>query len=224
MKNVLPKALASVALIACAGAAQAAYQDIAVNGDFETGDFTGWAQFPGSGGAAQQQISSDNPSSGSFSAHLTELNPAANLIKQANLLPGAWTEGQQVDITFDLRGTAVAGAVLFAELFTELGGGVEGVSKQEFLGGGPLFPNSDPEVWTSYSYSGTVGPDPLGGITLQFAVACAPIEDCNADYFIDNVTIFADVDVSEVPVPAAAWLFGSALLGLAGISKRKKTA
>ena len=27
--------------------------------------------------------------------------------------------------------------------------------------------------------------------------------------------------VSEVPVPAAAWLFGSALLGLAGIKRKK---
>ena len=30
-------------------------------------------------------------------------------------------------------------------------------------------------------------------------------------------------DVSAVPVPAAVWLFGSGLLGLVGISKRKKT-
>ena len=29
-------------------------------------------------------------------------------------------------------------------------------------------------------------------------------------------------DVAEVPLPAAAWLFGSALLGL-GFAKRKKT-
>jgi len=30
------------------------------------------------------------------------------------------------------------------------------------------------------------------------------------------------VGVGEVPVPAAAWLFGSALLGLAGIKKRRR--
>jgi hypothetical protein len=27
---------------------------------------------------------------------------------------------------------------------------------------------------------------------------------------------------SAVPVPAAAWLFGSALLGLAGVSRKRK--
>jgi len=32
------------------------------------------------------------------------------------------------------------------------------------------------------------------------------------------------VEVSEVPVPAAVWLFGSGLLGLVGIARRKKVA
>ena len=38
------------------------------------------------------------------------------------------------------------------------------------------------------------------------------------NFFVD------DVSISAVPVPAAAWLFGSGLLGLAGISRRKKAA
>ena len=29
-------------------------------------------------------------------------------------------------------------------------------------------------------------------------------------------------DVSAVPVPAAAWLFGSGLIGLLGVAKRKR--
>jgi hypothetical protein len=32
------------------------------------------------------------------------------------------------------------------------------------------------------------------------------------------------VGVSAIPVPAAAWLFGSGLLGLIGVARRKKTA
>lgn len=37
-----------------------------------------------------------------------------------------------------------------------------------------------------------------------------------------NNTVFAVWTVAEVPVPAAAWLFGSALVGLAGAAGRKR--
>lgn len=42
-------------------------------------------------------------------------------------------------------------------------------------------------------------------------------------YSQDNVT-FSNLIVSAVPVPPAVWLFGSGLLGLVGIARRKKTA
>jgi len=32
-----------------------------------------------------------------------------------------------------------------------------------------------------------------------------------------------DITTSVVPVPAAAWLFGSGLLGLVGVARRKKS-
>ncbi len=43
-------------------------------------------------------------------------------------------------------------------------------------------------------------------------------------YKTDNISTWAvqTGDVSAVPVPAAVWLFGSGLLGLAGIARRKK--
>ena len=40
--------------------------ELAVNGGFETGDFTGWTQFPT--GPGQQTIDNVNPSSGTYSA------------------------------------------------------------------------------------------------------------------------------------------------------------
>jgi hypothetical protein len=222
LKNVRTKLAVSVALSLAAGSAQALYQDIAVNGGFENGDFSGWVQFPGSLGAAGQQITTANPASGTYAANLTEPAPAANIIKQANLLPGAWTPGQQIDISFAIRGSAAIGGVFFAELFSEIDGG--GTSASVILGGGPLFPNGDPDVWTTYNFSGFAGPDTSGGITLQFNAACGADIGCVSDYFIDNVTIFADVDVPAIPVPAAVWLFGSGLLGLVGIARKKKVA
>lgn len=40
----------------------------------------------------------------------------------------------------------------------------------------------------------------------------------------DNDYAFAGINISVVPIPAAAWLFGTALIGLVGFSKRRKTA
>ncbi len=48
-----------------------------------------------------------------------------------------------------------------------------------------------------------------------------------AGYAIDNLTFATDLNgynPNPVPVPAAVWLFGSGLLGLAGASRRKKSA
>ncbi|MEH6591279.1 MAG: VPLPA-CTERM sorting domain-containing protein [Halioglobus sp.] len=41
------------------------------------------------------------------------------------------------------------------------------------------------------------------------------LDDSASTIFLDNVA------VSQVPVPAAAWLFGSALIGLAGIKRKR---
>lgn len=38
---------------------------------------------------------------------------------------------------------------------------------------------------------------------------------------LDNGVYTGFAEVSEVPIPAAAWLFGSAFIGLAGIKRKK---
>lgn len=45
-------------------------------------------------------------------------------------------------------------------------------------------------------------------------------DNYNTDWSMSNRT--ATLTVSSVPVPAAAWLFGSGLLGLIGVARRKK--
>jgi hypothetical protein len=60
-------------------------------------------------------------------------------------------------------------------------------------------------AWGSVNSSAVTG--------IQFVVTGVQ----NMDSIIDNVT-------AVVPVPAAVWLFGSGLLGLIGIARRKKTA
>jgi hypothetical protein len=212
--------MAGAAVLLCSAVSQAAVIELAVNGGFETGDFSGWTQFPGSLGASGQSVVSGNASTGGFSARLTEPAPAANIIKQANLYPGAFTPGQTIFISFDYRGTASAGGVLFAELFSELSGG--GTSSSVILGGGPLFPNANPNTWTSVSFQGVAGPDTSGGITLQLNAACGAGAGCIADYFVDNISVMADV--APVPVPAAAWLFATGILGLVARARRRLAA
>jgi hypothetical protein len=214
LKNILAKTMLSAAILATATTAQAVVQDIAVNGDFETGDLTGWTLFPGSLGTAGQTIVAGNPGS---AVNLNEPNPAANIIKQANLLAGSWVGGETVDIQFDMKGSAGIGGVLFVEFFNELDGGGVGP------GSGILAVIGNPNAnWTTYNYSTVANASATGGITLQFNSTCGADAGCFADFTIDNVSIMADV--AAVPVPAAAWLFGSALIGLSGIARKKKSA
>ncbi|MFK8013820.1 MAG: hypothetical protein AB8G17_00085 [Gammaproteobacteria bacterium] len=206
------KQLTAVAatMVLCSTAAHGV--ELATNGGFETGDFTGWEQFPNAG---TQTISTFNPSTGTYAVNLdaTSDNPTNTLIKQANVGIGIVSAGQEVTISFDARGTTANGGVIFAEFFSEIDGG--GVSATEILGGAPLALNADPEVWSSFSYTVFAGPDVSGGITLQLAAICGAVTGCTSDVFFDNVSI------TTVPVPGAVWLFGSAL-GLLGFAKRRK--
>jgi hypothetical protein len=54
------------------------------------------------------------------------------------------------------------------------------------------------------------------GANVEFFIADGPN---GYEYSGDN---FGGISLSTVPVPAAAWLFGSGLIGLIGIARRKK--
>ncbi len=68
--------------------------------------------------------------------------------------------------------------------------------------------------------TGIVGIDKLS-ISFFSAASRAGSAYSNATVHFDNVSVDT---TSPVPLPAAAWLFGSGLLGLIGFSKRKKAA
>lgn len=87
-----------------------------------------------------------------------------------------------------------------------------------------------PGSTTSYDTMTLSGSDNfILGLTIDSGtnwIADTGYTDLGGGFF--NVQ-FADgtvlqVDVQVVPVPAAAWLFGSGLIGLAGIARRKKIA
>ena len=173
-------------IVAVGGGGTGTPGELATNGDFETGDVSGWEQFLQTGSSFT--ASTNNPKSGSFSGNLVadfsagSGGPVDAVIKQANLLPAQ--PNTQYVISFDIRGAASVGGVFFVEFFSELSGG--GTSKAEIITGGP-HPLSD--NWTSYSYTVLTGSNVDGGITLQLKSSCGPVGGCLVDVFFDNVSI-----------------------------------
>lgn len=76
----------------------------------------------------------------------------------------------------------------------------------------------------SYAFLPTISATVEGPIVLNFPLSITGTdissgEAINYGYTESTQTITA---ISAVPVPAAAWLFGSGLMGLVGVARRKK--
>ena len=64
--------------------------------------------------------------------------------------------------------------------------------------------------------------------TLHHTYSCISVSSCNPDSFVYNSVSYWPDDpavgvflVRVVPIPAAVWLFGSGLIGLIGVARRK---
>ncbi|MFT5242772.1 MAG: hypothetical protein ACI8QQ_000694 [Psychroserpens sp.] len=164
--------------------------NLAVNGDFETGNTSGWTTFVDAAGASFR-ASTTQPKAGSYSGNLVADFGAGNggavdaVVKQANLGSGGTvTPNTEYIISFDLRGAAGEGGDFFVEFFSELSGG--GVSKAEIVTGRP---HPTPAAWTKYIYTVRTGSDVSGGITLQLKSSCGPVNGCLVNVFFDNVSV-----------------------------------
>lgn len=170
--------------------------ELTINGDFETGDISGWTDYSAANNGTFAATTQE-ANGGAWSGHLVSSVPAAGgspsfpVVKQANLGIGTVTPNSSVTISFDLLGSlAGVGGVVFAEFFSELSGG--GTSSSEMLGGGPLIPaasNDWTAGWVSYSFTTTTGADVSGGVTLQLKTDCGANPGCIVNAFFDNVSV-----------------------------------
>lgn len=78
------------------------------------------------------------------------------------------------------------------------------------IGGFPLLAGA-----SGTDINGTPNAAPISGSPMMDG----PFAGANASFDITSMTV---TQIDPVPVPAAVWLFGSGLMGLAGVAKRRK--
>ena len=183
------------AVVLVAGAASA--QNILVNGDFETGDLTGWEV---NGASPSSNVTIQSPDNGptlpgTFNAFLDNQAEALGLNLKQVTPPGSAGAGL-VSYSFDLKlDEANVGGVLFAQIFAEQ----EGVG---IVGGsglmGPFWPWN---VWETFSgdFNAPAGTDFL---TIQFVATTGANIDSSCLAHVDNVILESE---GAVATEAATW-------------------
>jgi hypothetical protein len=137
-----------------------------VNGDFETGDFTGWVQtlIPDAVGSIAIDNSGQGGRTGSVARLITDANATQTndvLISQVALGAGTITAGDSINVSFDLYGTLFgAGGVVFVEvIFLDASG--QDVGGRDFVG--PAAPYVPTTTWTNHSGTVIAGTATGGG-------------------------------------------------------------
>ena len=188
------------AIVLAAGAASA--QNVLVNGDFETGDLTGWQVNGGNDSATVTVQAGDNGPSlpGDFNAYLANYGEALGLNMKQVTPPGSVGAGV-VNYSFDLKlDQADVGGVFFVEIFCEQ----EGVG---IIGGsglmGPFWPW---DVWETFGGS-FIAPDGTDFLTIQFVATTGAATGSNCVAHVDNVSISGPA----VPAEPMSWSSTKAL-------------
>jgi len=154
------------------------------------------------------------------------------------------------NMAFDWNGSSITTNIVLdaSGLFAAMGMGpvAEGmVLDQSFcVATGACATAASDSAWTSKNGLPLIGPTPIATSTYNVAGSTGfgttlgqlslgvddgiggspmdngPFVDFNANFDITSITVTSVV--SAVPVPAAVWLFGSGLIGLAGVARRRK--
>jgi hypothetical protein len=153
--------------------------DLAMNGDFETGNLNDWAVYENGGIVIADNAQSNG---GDWSAKIvaspTGLNPT---LKQERKGAGSIVIGDVVQITFDYMGSAAAGGIYSIQSFVEA---TNGVNQTE------IFSVTPTATWQTFTTTYTVNAgDVSGGITMEFTAICGGVAGCSSTLYLDNVSV-----------------------------------
>ena len=169
--------------------------ELTSNGDFETGDTSGWDDFPtvGSSFGAIDDPAAD-VFAGTYSGMVENLAEASNaFVRQSNIGIGVVEPSTEVTISFYAKGSGEAGGVQFAEFFSE---GELGVSSSAILGGAPLFLT---DTYQFFEFTVTTASDVTNGVTLQMGATTGANIGSTATFFFDEVSVTVLSDAVGVP-------------------------
>ena len=193
-KNLVIGCILSILILPLSGAMdRAAAENLLLNGDFETGDLTGWLVYGQTALSDVTVQSGDNgPSApGMYNAFMNNQAEALGLtLKQVT--PAGFAGPGAVTYAYDLKlDQADAGGVLFVEIFAEQDGG--GV-----IGGSGLMGPYWAWEWTTYSGS-FVAPANTAFLTIQIMANTGANTGSNCVVHVDNVILDqGTVDADEM--------------------------
>lgn len=234
----------TLALLGSAASVSAAPVQLIGNGDFETGDFSGWAvnnrgdsagtwfiDTPGSDTPISENSTANNPAGGAFYAVSDMFSSGTHALIQDFTVPFGATS---VRLTFQMfvndwsgLGPIVDPAGLDHMAFPNQHARVDilaadagdfdtqdGVVTSLYLG---VDEGVNPNDYTSYDFDLTSFLIPGEIYRLRFGQVQT---EFHLNVGVDNVSIIADA--AAVPEPAALGLLGMGLLGMAGLGRRKR--
>jgi hypothetical protein len=173
------------------GVTASAQANLLTNGDFETGDFTGWNVAANYTDVVSTSSTLGGPQSGNYFAALGSVGSLGTVSQTV-----ATSAGQNYDLSYWFASDGYG-----PNYFDVLWNGAQiGASAENNVG---------KFGWTPFNFT-VVG---TGTDTLTFQE-----RNDTAYQGLDHVSLA----LTSVPVPSAAWLFGSGLLGLVGAARKRK--
>lgn len=156
--------------------------ELVVNGDFETGDDTGYILFQNGGSA---MLDNTIANGGTWSGKLETSGPSNPAFKQEFIGTGTVSPGDEVTITFDHIGTIVPPGGIFNVLL--FGEGAGGASFTHVFNPAPALVGT----WTTFSGTFTIpmSADVSGGISFLIEAVCGGDAGCSVSANIDNVSV-----------------------------------